>query len=145
MIVGYKAALELFRKAEFITSRNVHAFLRVFTLSNSYYEICPTNLALSFWTACPASSLFCVLEEVRAPLEAGPPTLECSVRLGRYYHASIERRAVIWRAVSNEKPKIGKNISNFENYFWKIQIFYKIFESRIKIVNFWTYDRGLRK
>ena len=30
---------------------------------------------------------------------------------GRYYHASGERRAVIWRAVSNEKPIIVKNIS----------------------------------
>ena len=36
--------------------------------------------------------------------------------IGRYYHASGERRAVIWRAVSNEKPIIVKNISNFRNY-----------------------------
>ena len=36
---------------------------------------------------------------------------------GRYYHASGERRAVIWRAVSNEKPIIVKNISYFRNYF----------------------------
>ena len=61
---------------------------------------------------------------------------------GHYYHASIEQRAVIWRAVSDEKPIIVKNISNFWNYFWKIQIFCRIFESKIKIVNFWTYDRG---
>ena len=30
---------------------------------------------------------------------------------------SGERRAVIWRAVSNEKPIIVKNISYFRNYF----------------------------
>ena len=36
---------------------------------------------------------------------------------GRYYHASGERRAVIWRAVSDEKPIIVKNISYFRNYF----------------------------
>ena len=30
---------------------------------------------------------------------------------------SGEWRAVIWRAVSNEKPIIVKNISNFRNYF----------------------------
>ena len=36
---------------------------------------------------------------------------------GRYYHASGEQRAVIWRAVSNEKPIIVKNISYFRNYF----------------------------
>ena len=36
---------------------------------------------------------------------------------GRYYHASGERRAVIWRAVSNEKSIIVKNISYFRNYF----------------------------
>ena len=40
-------------------------------------------------------------------------TLEC----GRYYHVSIEWRAIIWRAVSNEKSIIVKNISNFRNYF----------------------------
>ena len=28
-----------------------------------------------------------------------------------------ERRAVIWRVVSNEKPIIVKNISYFRNYF----------------------------
>ena len=28
-----------------------------------------------------------------------------------------ERRAVIWRVVSNEKPIIVNNISNFRNYF----------------------------
>ena len=38
---------------------------------------------------------------------------------GRYYHASVKWRAVIWRAVRDEKPIIEKN-SNFRNYFWKI-------------------------
>ena len=65
-------------------------------------------------------------------------------RRGRYYHASGEQRAVIWRAVSNEKPIIVKNISYFRNYFKNIRIFLGIFESRVKIVNFWTYDRGLK-
>ena len=43
---------------------------------------------------------------------------------GRYYHASgerraesRERRAVIWRAVSDEKPIIVKDISYFRNYY----------------------------
>ena len=35
---------------------------------------------VSFWTACPASSLFSALEEARAPLEISLPELERSVR-----------------------------------------------------------------
>ena len=62
--------------------------------------------------------------------------IESVWNLGRYYHASGERRAVIWRAVSDEKPIIVKNFSYFRNYFKKIQILCEIFESRIKIVNF---------
>ena len=43
--------------------------------------------------------------------------LLCRGTYGRYYHASGEWRAVIWRAVSDEKPIIVKNISYFRNYF----------------------------
>ena len=46
------------------------------------------------------------------------PSINCKIAIaGRYYHASGERRAVIWRAVSNEKPIIVKNIAYFRNYF----------------------------
>ena len=51
---------------------------------------------------------------------------------------------VIWRVVSNEKPIIVKNISYFRNYFLEYSNILGIFESRVKIVNFWTYDRGLK-
>ena len=35
---------------------------------------------VSFWAVCPTSSLFCARVEARAPLQVGPPTLECLVR-----------------------------------------------------------------
>ena len=44
------------------------------------YKFCPTNLAVFSSAAGHASTLFCAHEEVRAPLEAGPPTLERSGR-----------------------------------------------------------------
>ena len=45
-----------------------------------YYTICPTNLTVSFWAACPASSLFSALQQARARVVGGPPELERSMR-----------------------------------------------------------------
>ena len=60
--------------------------------------------------------------DVAPPVHAVEATISLDealmvTRIGRYYHASGERRAVIWRAVSNEKPIIVKNISYFRKYF----------------------------
>ena len=44
------------------------------------YKFCPTNLAVFSSAVGHASTSFCAHEEARAPLEAGPPTLERSGR-----------------------------------------------------------------
>ena len=62
-----------------------------------------------------ASNAISSIETITKPPEASHETT--NFILGRYYHASGERRVVIWRAVSDEKPIIVKNISYFRNYY----------------------------